>query len=72
MLLEDAEISNKKSLVQYIANNLYRLGNSPKANTNSIVLLSAAASLLNAGDDSQTLAAAKRLVQLAITTQNRK
>lgn len=72
MILEEAELNTRRSLVQYIANNLYRLGNSPSTNVNSMILLSAAASLLNSGDDSATFASAKRLVQLAITTQKRK
>jgi hypothetical protein len=61
---------SKQSLLVYIANNLYRYGARKDANPTSILLLMAAATMLNASDDPQSVAAARRIAQLAISKKN--
>ena len=64
------EEQDKNTLTTYIANNLYRLGNRKNANQVSILMLIAAA-VLSAKTDPQSIAAARRLTQLAISKQQR-
>lgn len=60
-------------MAAYIANNLYRMGNSKSGyEDTAILLMMAAASIMNIGDDPQTLAAARRVAQMALTKQKRK
>lgn len=66
-------LDTKKTLAAYIANNLYRMGNSKSGyEDTAILLMMAAASIMNIGDDPQTLAAARRVAQMALTKQKRK
>tara|TARA_B100000508_G_C11398940_1_gene247285 strand:- start:404 stop:625 length:222 start_codon:yes stop_codon:yes gene_type:complete len=67
---EFLEEQSKDSLATYIANNLYRIGNRKNANQVSILML-IAASVLSNKDDVQSVAAARRLVQLAISKQQK-
>ncbi len=68
--MADPKIDTKKTLVQYIANNLVRMANKKDSQT-SLILLMAASSILNTGDDPQTIAMARRLATLAISKSNK-
>jgi len=67
---EYIEEASKDSLATFIANNLYRIGNRKNSNPVSILMLIAAAVLSNK-NDVQSVAAARRLVQLAISKQQK-
>lgn len=56
----------KDTLSTYIANNLYRMGSAKNSNISSMLLLVAAA-ILNTKNDTQSIAAARRLTQLAMS-----
>lgn len=68
-IAEDTTAS-KQALTTYIANNLYRMGNRKNSNPSSMLLLIAAA-IMNNSDDAQSISAARRLTQLAISKQQR-
>lgn len=57
----------RKGLIQFITSNFYRFVQHPDLKDDrGMLLLIAAISLLNMGDDSQTINTAKRLAQLAV------
>jgi hypothetical protein len=66
--VDDTEdLSNKKALVAFIASNLAKFVQNPNDNSSSMLLLVAALSLLNLGDDQQTINTARRLAQLSLS-----
>lgn len=71
---EDEDTTDsRKSLVQFITSNFFRFVQNPdQKDDRGMLLLIAAISLLNMGDDLQTINTAKRLAQLALTTKMKK
>lgn len=71
LIEEDDDIQGKdprKALIQYITSNFYRFVQHPDIkDQRGMLLLIAAISLLNSGDETYTINAAKRLAQLALS-----
>lgn len=75
-LIEDEDetsVDSRRALVQFISSNFFRFVQNPdQKDDRGMLLLIAAISLLNMGDDLQTINTAKRLAQLALTTKMKK
>jgi hypothetical protein len=70
---DDDVAPNKKAIVNMIAANLFRFANNPDVeNTRGLLLLIAALSVLNTGDDPQSINTARRLASGAIIARTRK
>ena len=69
---DEKNVDSKKSLIQYITANFYRLAQQPDTkNDRGMLLLLAAISMLSVDDDAQSINLAKRLAQLALTQSNK-
>jgi hypothetical protein len=70
---DETSIDSRRALVQFISSNFFRFVQNPdQKDDRGMLLLIAAISLLNMGDDLQTINTAKRLAQLALTTKMKK
>lgn len=65
---DDKTVDSRKSLIQFITANFYRLAQQQDLkNDRGMLLLIAAISMLSVDDDTQIVNTAKRLAQLALT-----
>ena len=70
---DEQPATTKRALVNLIATNLFRLTNIANAeDSRGLLLLIAALSVLNAGDDPQSINTARRLAGAASTIKTRK
>lgn len=65
----DANAQSKRALVNYISSAMMRLTNSE--DDRGLLFLVAAIGMLNLGDDSQTVAASRRVAQMALSVKKR-
>lgn len=70
-LHENEDLSNKKTLVNFIASNLVRLANRPDGDEKGLIMLVAALSILNTSDDQASINIARRLATAALIAKSK-
>jgi hypothetical protein len=68
---DEPDLTSKKAIVSFIASNLMRFVNKPDADDRGLILLVAALSVLNLGEDSTTINIARRLATASLVTKTR-
>lgn len=65
------DLSNKKSLVNFIAANLMRVANRPDGDEKGLILLVAALGVLNVSEDPAAINVARRLASAAMIAKSK-
>ncbi len=68
---DDQDLSSKKAIVSFIAANLMRFVNKPEGDDKGLIMLVAALSVLNMGEDATTINIARRLATAALVAKSR-
>jgi hypothetical protein len=65
--MEQNKLQNRQAIVDYILSNITKLANSAKdGDQRQLIMLVAAISLLNLGDNTKAISAARRVAQLSM------
>ena len=68
---DEQDLSSKKAIVSFIAANLMRFVNKPDGDEKGLIMLVAALSVLNMGEDSATINIARRLATAALVAKSK-
>lgn len=68
---DEPDLTSKKAVVSFIASNLMRFVNKPDADDKGLILLVAALSVLNLGEDPTTINIARRLATAGLVAKSR-